>query len=371
MQAPIDNDGGLTRRQIVGRGARAGLGITGLAAVLQACGGSEQKSSSGGGSGGKTLTIGFSLPTLAQRRWGFDRKYVEQRVNALGHKVISASANDSDSLQQSQVEDMISRGIDALILSPFNVQTAASAVSAAKQQNIPVVSYNSIVEKAPIDFWVARSNPAVGRIQAEHAVKAKPSGNYLIVGGDPGVDISKEKAQGNLEVIQPLIDKGDITLVSQQYHANYDPAKGANQVEAALSKTGNKIDAILCTYDGFIVSAMPVLQQAGLLGETYLAGEDVFEEAARGIVDGTVGMSSYTDLQEMASTAVDAAVALVQGKKPASDKTFNNGAGAIPGKEIRAYAVTKQNMAEFLRETHWLPVAKVYKNQPRSKWPKV
>lgn len=369
MQAPVGQDEGLTRRQIVRRGASAGLSVTGLAMLLQACGGSGDAASSDSDDGGG-LTIGFALPTLAQRRWGFDRRYVEQRAEALGHEVISASADDSDSLQQSQVEDMISRGIDALILSPFNVETSATSVSAAKQQNIPVVSYNSIVENAPLDFWVARSNPKVGRIQAEHAVKAKPTGNYLIVGGDPGVDISKEKADGNLDVLKPLIDSGDITLVSQQYHANYDPAKGANQIEAALSKTGNKIDAILCTYDGFIVSALPVLKQAGLLGKTYLAGEDVFEEAARGIVDGTVGMTSYTDLQEMATTAVDAAVALVKGKKPASDTTYDNGSGTIPGKEIRAYAVTKANMGDFLCETKWLSVATVYKNQPRSTWPK-
>jgi D-xylose transport system substrate-binding protein len=368
MQSPVRNAGGMTRRDIVRRGAAAGLGVSGLAMLLQACGDSDEASKGGGARG--ALTIGFALPTLAQRRWGFDQKYAEERAKELGHKVISVSANDSDSLQQSQVENLIARQIDALILSPFNVETSAASVSAAKQQNIPVVSYNSVVQNAPLDFWVARSNPAVGRIQAENAVKAKPKGNYLIVGGDPGVDISKEKAQGNKEILKPLIDSGDITIVSEQYHANYDPAKGANQVEAALSKTGNKIDAILCTYDGFIVSAMPVLKQAGLLGKTYLAGEDVFDEAATGIVDGTVGMSSYTDLKEMATVAVDAAVALVQGKDPASDATIDNGSGEIPGKEIRAYAVTKENMAEFLRDTGWLEVSTVYKNQPRSSWPK-
>jgi D-xylose transport system substrate-binding protein len=362
---------GTTRREVIRRGAAAGVGVSALAAFLAACGDDDESGGGSGDGGGKSLTLGFSLPTLAQRRWAFDQKFVEQRAKELGHKVIAESANDSDSAQQSQVENMISRGIDALILSPFNAETSAAAVSAAKEQDIPVVSYNSIVQNAPLDFWVARSNPAVGRIQAEEAVKVKPKGNYLIIGGDPGVDISKEKAEGNMDVLKPYVDRGDIKIISTQYHANYDPAKGANQLEAALATTDNKVDAILCTYDGFIVSALPVLKQAGLLGDTFMGGEDVFEEAATGIVDGTVGMSSYTDLQEMATTAVDAAVALVGGKTPESDATIDNGGGDIPGKEITAYAVTKENMEQFLRDTGWLPVKAVYKNQPRSSWPDV
>lgn len=358
-----------TRRQVLKRGAALGLSGSALLSFLAACGGDDSGAGDAGGAA-EQLTIGLSLPTLAQRRWAFDRKYVEAHAKKLGHKVIAAAAQDSDSVQQSQVENMISRRIDVLILSPFNIETAGPSVAAAKEFDIPVVSYNSIVANAKVDYWVARSNESVGKLQAELAVKAKPKGNYVIIAGDGGTDVSRGKTKGNMEILQPLIDSGDVSLVSQKYNAQYDPVKGANQLEAALSKSGNKVDAILCTYDGFIVSALPVLKQAGLLGDTYLAGEDVFDEAAQGIVDGTVGMSAYTDLQQMAMKAVDAAVALVAGKKPESDSTFDNGAGEIPGATIDAFAVTKESMPKFLEDTKWLTVDTVYKNQPKSTWPK-
>jgi D-xylose transport system substrate-binding protein len=360
-----------TRRELLRRGAALGLGGASLAAFLAACGTDEKAETSGGAAAVGGLTIGLSLPTLAQRRWGFDRRFVEAHAKKLGHTIVFAAAQDSDTVQASQVENMLSRGIDALILSPVNVSTAAASVRSAKAEDIPVVSYNAIALKSAIDFWVARDNKDVGRIQAQLATKAKPRGKYVIIAGDPGADVAQDKTKGNLEVLKPFVDRGDIEIVSQQFNAAYDPVKGADQLEAALGKAGGKVDAILCTYDGFILSALPVLKEAGLLGSTYLAGEDVFDAAAAGIVDGDVGMSAYTDLEQMAVKAVDAAVALARGEQPASDATFDNGSASVPGSKIDAYAVTKSNMPKFLGDTSWLTVDQVYKNQPRASWPKL
>ncbi len=360
-----------TRRELLRRGAALGLGGASLAAFLASCGSDDKTGTSTGANAAGGLTIGLSLPTLAQRRWGFDRRFVEAHAKKLGHTIVFAAAQDSDTVQASQVENMLSRGIDALILSPVNVSTAAASVRSAKDEKIPVVSYNAIALKSAIDFWVARDNTDVGRIQAQLATKVKPKGNYVIIAGDPGADVAQDKTKGNLEVLKPFVDRGDIKVVSQQFNAAYDPVKGADQLEAALSKAGGTVDAILCTYDGFILSAMPILKSAGLLGKTYLAGEDVFDAAAAGIVDGDVGMSAYTDLEQMAIRAVDAAVALARGDKPTSDATFDNGSASIPGSKIDAYAVTKANMAKFLGDTKWLTVDQVYKNQPRASWPKV
>jgi ABC-type xylose transport system substrate-binding protein len=105
---------------------------------------------------------------------------------------------------------------------------------------------------------------------------------------------------------------------------------------------------------------MQALDDAGQLGKTWVGGEDVFLEAARGIVKGTVDMSVYTDLQQMAHLAVTAAIQLAKDKTPDHNATINNGYADIPGHRVDAYAVTKENMREFLERTNWLPVDKVY-----------
>ena len=305
-------------------------------------------------------TIGFSLGTLAQRRWQIDRRFVEKRASELGFKTVVQAAQDDERLQVSQAENLIAQGVDALILSPVNVETAAAAVATAKQAGVPVVSYNSLVMGADIDYWVARDNGSVGILQAEKAVDAKPKGNYLIISGEGGVDVAQEKTAGNLQVLQPFIDRGDINLVSQEYHRAWDPARGLAQVENALTRTNNKIDAILCNYDGFVLSALEALGEVGLLGKTFLAGEDVFEEVAKGIVAGKIAMSVYTDLEEMATKAVDAAVALVRGNRVKSNHSINNGFANIPGSRIGTIAVNKENMRKFLQDTGWLDIENVY-----------
>lgn len=359
--------GRLSRRGFLRYGALLGLSGSGLVAALAGCSSDEEPSGSGGAQ--ERVRIGFSLPTLSQRRWQFDRRYVEEHARQKGAEVFTEAAQDDDRLQLNQVQNLIARGIDVLILSPFNVQTAAPAVTAAKQANVPVVSYNSLVLDADVDYWVARDNMAVGRIQGELAVKAKPEGNYVIVSGEPGVDIAQQKTQGNMEVLKPSVDRGAITVVSQEYHRAWDPALGLRQVENALSKTSNKVDAILCNYDGFVLTALEAVRKAGLAGRTWIGGEDVFDQAAQGIVEGTVAMSAYTDLRQMATKAVDAALMLAAGQKPPSDATIDNGAGQIPGSRIDSYAVTKENMQKFLDETGWLTADVVYKNVPADQRP--
>lgn len=351
-------ESGMSRRNVIKVGLMAGLGLAGLPLLLSAC--SPQESDGATGDGAKDILIGLSLGTLAQRRWQFDKKYIEEKAKALGIKVAVQAANDDTRLQASQVENLLAQNIDVLILSPIDVKASAPSVAAAKAAGVPVISYNSVVEDADIDFWIARDNVAVGTLQAELAVKAVPRGNYLIVSGEGGVDIAQQKTEGNLKVLKPLIDSGDIKLISQRYHQAWDPAKGLAQIEDALATTSNRIDAILCNYDGFIVSALPALQSAGLLGKTWIGGEDVFLEVAQAIVKDHAKMSAFTPIKTMAETAVDAAVALAGKKKPATDATVNNGKKDVPGKQITAIAVTKDNMREFLEETSWLTAKEVY-----------
>lgn len=365
------SDGRLSRRDFIRRATLLGVSASALGPILAACGGGEEGDggTGGEGEGASGLTLGFSLGTLAQRRWQFDKQYVEEHARSLGMEVQVQSAEDDERLQVSQVENLVAQGIDVLILSPINVETAAPAVTTAKQAGVPVVSYNSLVLNSDVDYWVARDNVLVGRIQAEAAVAKVPEGNYVICSGEPGVDIAREKTGGNMEVLQPHIDEGAITIISQEYHRAWDPASGLKQVEAALAQTNNKIDAILGNYDGFTLAALEALGEVDLVGETFLGGEDVFEEMAQAIVEGRADMSAYTDLREMATKAVDAATALGQGEEPESDDTIDNGFAEVPGSRISSFSVTAENMCQFLNDTGWLDYETVYANVPAGERP--
>ena len=191
----------------------------------------------------------------------------------------------------------------------------------------------------------------------------------MICSGDAATDVAQDKTKGYMEKLKPLIDTGDITVVSQAFNKNWDPALGLKQIEDALTETNNQIVAILCNYDGFSLSALQALKEQKLLGKVFIGGEDVFPEAAQAIVEGNMNMSSYTDLKDMATKAAQAAHALGNGQAPAGKATLNNGKKDVPGDLIASYAVTKDNMPKFIADTQWVDFDTTYKNVPADQRP--
>jgi D-xylose transport system substrate-binding protein len=245
-----------------------------------------------------------------------------------------------------------------------NVKSAATLADQATKQGTKVISYNYMIQDTTnLAYWVARSNVAVGRMTAQRAVKAKPKGNYVLVGGDPGTDVAQDKTKGYVDVLQPHVKKGTIKIVSKQFNNAWDPALGQRQIENALTSTNNNIAAILCNYDGFCLSALQALKGTGLTGKVWIGGEDVFPEGANAIVAGKMAMSAYTDLLEMARLTAQAAHDLGNGRRPATNASVNNGAGNIRGYRVNSFAVTKQNMCVFIKETKWITYAQAYGNK--------
>jgi D-xylose transport system substrate-binding protein len=316
------------------------------------------------------VKIGFALPTLSQYRWQFDQRYFEEAVRALGDEVVVQAGNDDETLQASQVENFISQGIDVLVIAPVNVEASSALIDQAAEAGIKTVSYNYVARNTDkLDYWVARDNVLVGHVTADEALKAAPTGNYVIMSGDAATDVAQDKTRGYMERLQPLIDSGDITVVSQQFNDGWDPALGLRQVEDALTANDNDIAAILGNYDGFALAALQALEEQGLVGQVFVGGEDVFPEAAQAIVEGRMSMSAYTDLREMATRAAEAAHALGTGAEPEPVAVLDNGAGEVPGALISSYAVTSDNMAEFIADTGWVDYDTTYQNVPEAERP--
>jgi D-xylose transport system substrate-binding protein len=316
------------------------------------------------------LKIGFALPTLSQYRWQFDQRFFEEAVSALGDEVVVQAGDDDELLQASQVESFISQGIDVLVIAPVNVEASSSLIDQAADQGIKTISYNYVARNTDkLDYWVARDNVLVGQITADEAIKFAPTGNYVILSGDAATDVAQDKTRGYMDRLQPLIDAGDITVTSQQFHRGWDPALGLKQVEDALTATDNDIAAILGNYDGFALAALPPLKEQGLEGSVFVGGEDVFPEAAQAIVENRMAMSSYTDLREMATRAAEAAHELGNGRDPGGDAMIDNGEKDVPGSLISSFAVTAENMPTFIEETGWVEYDMTYENIPADQRP--
>src|SRR5215207_3333617 len=106
----------------------------------------------------KKIKIGFSMDTLKEERWQKDRDLFVARAQELGAEVLVQSADGNDATQLRQVESLLVQGIDVLVVIPHNAEVAASIVNAAKQSNVPVVSYDRLIKNSDVDLYISFDN---------------------------------------------------------------------------------------------------------------------------------------------------------------------------------------------------------------------
>ncbi|KHL06963.1 UNVERIFIED_CONTAM: sugar ABC transporter substrate-binding protein, partial [Mumia flava] len=161
--------------------------------------------------------IGFCIDDLRVERWSRDRDYFVAAAEKLGAKVSVQSADASEQRQISQIENLISRGVDVIVIVPFNSKALTNVVAEAKKAGIKVVSYDRLILDADVDAYISFDNEKVGELQAQGVFNVRPKGNYFLLGGAPTDNNAKMLRQGQLKVLQPAIDRGDIKVVGSQW----------------------------------------------------------------------------------------------------------------------------------------------------------
>jgi len=222
-------------------------------AVLFACAGGNAMADA------KNPKIGFSIDDLRLERWARDRDYFVAAAEQQGAKVFVQSADASEQRQIAQIENLISRGVDVLVIVPYNATVLTNAVKEAKKAKIKVVSYDRLILNADIDAYISFDNNMVGQLQAQGVLAVKPKGNFYLLGGAPTDSNAKMLREGQLKVLQPLIDKGDIKVVGKQWVKDWSPSEAMSIVENALTANGNKIDAVVASNDATAGGAIQAL----------------------------------------------------------------------------------------------------------------
>ena len=132
----------------------------------------------------KDLTIGMSIDDLRLERWQKDRDIFVKKAESMGAKVFVQSANGDAGAQISQIENMINRNVDVLVIIPFNGEVLGNVIAEAKKEGIKVLAYDRLINNADIDFYVSFDNEKVGELQAQSVVEKVPQGNYFLMGGN-------------------------------------------------------------------------------------------------------------------------------------------------------------------------------------------
>lgn len=292
----------------------------------------------------KRIKIGFSMDTLLEERWQKDRDLFKEAVEALGAEVEIRAANGDDAVQISQAETLISEGVDLLVVVPHNAEAAATIVKKAHLAGIKVLAYDRLVKNANIDLYVSFDNEKVGELQAEAITKLVPKGKYVYIGGaitDYNAHLFKK---GVFNVLQPLIDKGDITVVFDQWTRDWTPVNALANMEAALKANNNQIDAVIAANDATAGGVIQALASRGLAGKIPVAGQDAELAATQRIVVGTQTMTVYKPIKALTEEAARLAVKLAKGENIGADRKVNNGKIEVPSVLLSPIAVDKFNI---------------------------
>nr|WP_222927502.1 substrate-binding domain-containing protein [Biomaibacter acetigenes] len=190
---------------------------------------------------GKKIRIGFSLPTLREERYTKDRDFFVKRAEELGAEVLVQAANNDENLQNSQVENLITQGIDVLVLDPQNAESAAALVEAAHKANIKVISYDRLIKNCDVDVYLSFDNVKVGELQGKYLTEKVPKGNYFVFAGAPTDNNAKLFKQGAMKYIQPLVDKGDVKILFDQAIKDWQPEEALKLAENALTANKNNV----------------------------------------------------------------------------------------------------------------------------------
>jgi D-xylose transport system substrate-binding protein len=296
------------------------------AVVLAACGGGSSPSG-----GTADCTVGVSWNNFEQPRWdATDKPNIKDTVENAGGTYIEANANDSNEQQLSDVDGLIEQGADVLIILAKDQEAILPAVEKAKQNNIPVIAYDRLTE-SPDVLYITFNNTGVGEAEAQAILEKVPSGNYVLIKGDPGDPNASTflPAGWDNAGLKDKVDSGEITILNGPeggsgtwpddygtYTADWSTQTAQDQMEAIIDKAvadNTPIDAILAENDSTALGVVGALT-AKNYGYPPLSGQDGDKGNLNNLALGKQYVDVWKNSNELGKAGGQAALQLCEGK---------------------------------------------------------
>ncbi|GAT71852.1 periplasmic binding protein/LacI transcriptional regulator [Microbacterium sp. HM58-2] len=372
--------------------AIAALGLVG-ALALAGCGGGGAGSAGGGseGSGEKSdMLIGVSMPTETSERWIADGDAVQEGLEEAGYQVDLQYAGDDIPTQGQQIDQMITKGADLLIIAAIDGTALSSQLDAAAAADIPVISYDRLIRDSEhVDFYVTFDNYKVGVQQATSLLvglgvldaDGKETGekgpfNVELFAGSLDDNNAHFFWQGAIDTLQPYLDEGVLAVPSGQTDIEqaailrWQQETAQKRMEDLLTSTysgGTKLDGVLSPYDGLSRGIITALQGTGGFGASIadglpiVTGQDA-EIASVSLIDQGVQFASiFKDTRKLAEQSVVAAESMLEGDEPEANdtETYDNGVKIVPSYLLQSDIVYKENITSLLVDSGYWTQAEV------------
>jgi D-xylose transport system substrate-binding protein len=315
------------------------------------------------------IKVGISINDLQLERWQRDWKYMEAECDAAGVEYVSASANGDEQKQMSDIESMLTQGVNVLVVIAVNHEALSKAVEQAHENNVPVIAYDRMISNCDLDYYITFDMIGVGREQAKFLLQRVPKGRYFLLEGDATDNNAQLFYRGQMEVLKPEIDSGNVKVVAEQWAASWAEENAMNLTQNVLTANENKIDAICAANDSTAAGAVRALEEQGLAGSIPITGQDCDLAACKRVAAGTQTMSVYKNLQILAKAAIQSAIKLANGEKLETNDTYANGFKDVPTIALPLQIATKDTLISTVIADGFQSYDEVYADIPESERP--
>ncbi|HTW32602.1 MAG TPA: substrate-binding domain-containing protein [Candidatus Sulfotelmatobacter sp.] len=314
-----------------------------------------------------TIKIGFSLEATKGERWQTDLDEFQLRAQQLGAQTITRSADGDDEVQFQQVNELLNSGIDVLVLLPHDSAKAVRIIDAAHTRHVPVISYDRLIPNPRVDLYIGFDLFSVGVLQAKYLTEHAPKGNYILLGGSPLDPNSKVVRAGQMKVLQPLIDRGDIKVLADIWVPEWSPTQAYILVAKALQDLKAPLTAILASNDATAGGAIQALEDNKLSGQVLVTGQDADLAAVARLFDDTQLMTVYKPIPGEARAAAEAAVTLARHGNVETNATVPNGDQTTKAILLTPIAVTRLNARDTVFKDGFQKLETVKRALPKDK----
>lgn len=255
-------------------------------------------------------TIGFAVSTLANPFFVTMKEGGEAKAKELGIEMVTLDAQDSPEKQVSQVEDLIARKVDVIILNPVDSDAIVTAVMEANEAGIPVITVTRPSKGGVVAQHLDIDNAQAGQMVAQELVKVlNGKGKVAILEGIPGAPSAQQRQEGFLAVLK---DYPDIQVVSS-LTANYSREQGSKVMEDVL-QANPELDAVYAHNDEMALGAVRAIIAAGRMEEIKVFGIDAIDDAIQAIKNGEMVATVKQQPALQMATAVESANKIMNGE---------------------------------------------------------
>ncbi|WAX80268.1 multiple monosaccharide ABC transporter substrate-binding protein [Streptomyces sp. KMM 9044] len=348
-----------------------------LALTLSACGqsgegGSEEDKSSSGGA-----TVGIAMPTKSSERWIADGDNVVKNLESKGYETKLVFGEDDPDQQVAQVENLITQGVEALIVAAIDNKSLNNVLQQAKDADIPVISYDRLILGTEnVDYYASFDNEKVGELQGDYIVdklglkdgSEKGPFNIELFAGSNDDNNTRYFFQGAMNVLQPYIDEKQLVVRSGQTELNqvttlrWDGGTAQKRMDDILTSSykSEAVDAVLSPYDGISIGILSALKSDDYGSKNkplpIVTGQDAEVASVKSIIADQQSMTVYKDTRELAKVATNMVDALLKDKEPEVNdtETYDNGSKVVPAYLLEPVAVDKANYQETVVDSGYV-----------------